>query len=102
MNYESGVCFHCGKKKEEHSELVFCRDEDGAVDYLDGTTFQDSGLKKVRDNAENVLSAAEAVLPLYQFGLPIDEKDEAKFKALEAAIAQSLNETQKPNDQKEI
>lgn len=92
MTYESGICFHCGKLKGEHDNEVISFDAP-MCPYSNHQTFEDSGLKRVRDNAEEVLRAAQEVAskihPSYSNRRVSDEGWSA-LDELRAAISKSI------------
>lgn len=64
MTHLTGICIHCGKKKEEHipsiweGELLYCSADPDTV------RFHDSGQARLEDNAEELLRAASEVCEL--------------------------------------
>lgn len=67
-NFETGICLHCGERKEEHSHHgrehwePYCGDE---ITFKSvANKFTDSGTHRVRENSEEVLRAARKIIEL--------------------------------------
>lgn len=95
MTYASGICEHCGEKKEHHHTIEV---EDGiyahVCDGMNSTAFLDSGVERVRDNAEGVLRAAQEfkdyVHSNAELRMNLMDGYFVRFNALESAISKSI------------
>lgn len=102
--YETGICRWCGKKKEEHFEYLNAPSECISDEFIPlNTSFLDSGLHLIRENAIEVLRAAEELVRhRKEYGFRSDQtlrmwEDEhlQKFATLEAALRKSLPDKEK-------
>lgn len=85
-NIETGTCFHCGKKREEH---YYEKCERFVSQFGEDTVFEDSGLRALSEAAPYLLAALESLLENQGYdgrhedgvGYRSEEQEEARTQA---------------------